>query len=366
MTSTAPKKIPPLPIIRGIDRVRAVLANLYRTLVPGHVALLELQVAGFLSQAISTAAELGIADELAAGPRTATQLARAVEVDEDGLCRLMRLLVSYNVFAQRRDGSYTLTRMGAALRSDAEVTLRDVSRFFGSPFHRNHWSHLSDAVRTGEAVGPAVDGASFFEYAATNREVGDLFDRAMTSISTMSTDPLLAAYDFSRFGTLVDVGGGQGSLLTEILHRYPAARGILFDLPTVVDDLTADLAAQGLAQRCEVEGGSFFEQVPPGGDAYLLKHVVHDWSDDRAEQILRAVRLAMNRSATLLVIELVLPEHRRPHPGKFIDLEMLVNTEGGHERTESQFRDLLARAGFTLTRTVPTAAPDCVLEARAR
>ncbi|WP_336083213.1 methyltransferase [Nocardia sp. SSK8] len=362
MTSTAPK-LPPLPVLRALDRVRDLLGGLYRRLVPGHIALLELQIAGFLSQAISAAADLGIADELDAGPRTASQLARALDVDEEGLRRLMRLLVSYQVFGQRRDGAYTLTRMGTALRSDAEVTLRDVARFFGSPFHRSHWSHLSDAVRTGEAVGPAIDGASFFEYAATHREIGDLFDRAMSSVGTLSIEPLLAAYDFGRFDALVDVGGGQGNLLAEILRRHPAAHGTVFDLPGVVDDLTAELAEAGLAARCTVESGSFFEEVPAGADAYLLKHIVHDWSDERAEQILRTVRRAMAPSATLLLIELVLPEHDRPHPGKFIDLEMLVNTDGGHERTETQFRDLLARSGFTLTRTVPTAAPDCVLEA---
>ncbi|MET9213730.1 MULTISPECIES: methyltransferase [unclassified Nocardia] len=363
MTSTAPKKLPPLPVLRAIERVRDALGTLHRKLVPGHIALLELQIAGFLSQAISAAAELGIADELAEGPRTPAKLAGALGIDEGGLRRLMRLLVSFGVFAQRRDGSYELTRLGDALRSDAEVTLRDLSRFFGSPYHRNHWTHLTDAVRTGEAVGQALDGASFFEYAAVNREVGELFDNAMTSVSTLAIEPLLAAYDFGRFGTLIDVGGGRGSLLTEILGRYPAAQGIVFDLPNVVDDLTADLEAAGLGQRCTVESGSFFEEVPQGGDVYLLKHIVHDWSDAQAEQILRTVRAAMRPTSTLLLLELVLPDHQRPHPGKFIDLEMLVNTEGGHERTEAEFRALLARSGFTLVRTVETAAPDCVLEA---
>ncbi|MFD6400372.1 methyltransferase [Nocardia sp. NPDC060249] len=363
MTSTAPKKLPPLPLLRVIDRVRDTLAGLHRALVPGHIALLELQVAGFLSQAISAAAELGVADELADGPRTAKQLAAAIEVDEEGLRRLMVLLVSYGIFDQRRDGRYALTRIGNALRSDAEVTLRDLCRFFGSPFHRNHWTHLTDAVRTGEAVGRDLDGASFFEYAAEHREIGELFDNAMTSISTLALEPLLAAYDFGQFGTLVDVGGGRGSLLIEILGRYPAATGVVFDLPSVRDDLTADLAAAGLAHRCAAEAGSFFESVPQGGDVYLLKHILHDWSDAQAEQILRTVRAAMSPRATLLVVELVLPEHGRPHPAKFIDLEMLVNTEGGHERTEAQFRELLARSGFTLARTVETAAPDRVLEA---
>ncbi|MFD6452054.1 methyltransferase [Nocardia sp. NPDC060220] len=366
MTSTALKKPPPTPVLRAVERVRDALSALHRRLVPGHIALLELQIAGFLSQAISAAAELGIADELARGRRGAAELAAAVGADEGGVRRLMRLLVSFGVFAQHRDGSYGLTRMGESLRSDGEVTLRDTSLFFGSPFHRNHWTHLTDAVRTGEAVGPALDGASFFEYAATHREIGDLFDRAMTSISTLSIEPLLAAYDFGQFGTLVDVGGGRGSLLVEILDRYPDAEGIVFDLPDVVANLDSELTAHGLAGRCAAREGSFFDEVPAGGDVYLLKHILHDWSDAKAEQILRTIHAAMDPSARLLVIELVLPDHQRPHPGKFIDLEMLVNTDGGHERTEAQFRELLARGGFTLLRTVPTAAPDCVLDARPR
>ncbi|MFC9966263.1 methyltransferase [Nocardia ignorata] len=360
------KKLPPIPVVHAFDRVRDALARLHRRLVPGHIALLELQFAGFLSQAISTAAELGIADQLADGPRTSAQLASALEVDEDGLRRLLRLLVSYEVFAQRRDGRYALTRIGEALRGDAAVTMREVARFFGSPYHRNHWTHLGDAVRTGEAVGQALEGASFFEYAARNRAVGDLFDRAMTSIGTLSIEPLLAASDFGRFDTVVDVGGGRGSLLVEILRRHPSTTGVVFDLPGVVEDLSSDLAAAGLGRRCTVEAGSFFEAVPAGADAYLLKNIVHDWSDEHAERILRTVRAAMGPAATLLVIELVLPEHHRPHPGKFVDLEMLVNTEGGHERTEAEFRALLDRSGFTLTRTVETVAPVCVLEAVAR
>ncbi|MFC4127536.1 methyltransferase [Nocardia rhizosphaerae] len=366
MTSTAPKKLPPTPVLRTVERIRNGLGALQRKLVPGHIALLELQMAGFLSQAISAAAELGIADELAGGRRSAGELAAAVGADEDGVRRLMRLLVSFGVFARHRDGTYALTRMSSALRSDGEVTMRDAARFFGSPFHRNHWTHLTDAIRTGESVGPALDGAGFFEYVATHREIGDLFDSAMTSVATLSIGPILAAYDFSRFATLVDVGGGHGSLLVEILDRNETAKGIVFDLPDVVEHLDAEFATRGLTGRCTAQAGSFFTEVPRGGDAYLLKHVLHDWSDEKAEQILRTVKAAMDPAARLLVIELVLPEHQRPHPGNFIDLEMLINTDGGLERTETQFRELLARSGFTLLRTVPTAAPESVLEARPR
>ncbi|WP_067692067.1 methyltransferase [Nocardia jejuensis] len=362
MASESPK-LPPLPLLRALGMFRDALAALHRRLVPGHIALLEMQMTGFLAQAIPAAAQLGIADALAEGPRQPEDLARAIGADEDALRRLMRLLVSFDIFRERRDGSYELNSISQALRSEAPVTLRDLFLFFGSGYHRTHWTHLADAVRTGQPVGPAVDGASFFEYTAEHRDIGDLFDNAMTSISTLSVDPLLAAYDFGRFGTLVDLGGGQGSLLVDILRRTEAARGIVFDLPEVVKELSAHFEQVGLGDRLSVEAGSFFEAVPGGGDAYILKHIVHDWSDAEAERILRTVRAAMKPDATLLVIEIVIPKHGRPHPGKFIDLEMLINTTG-RERSETDFGNLLARAGFALTRVVSTAAPDCVLEAR--
>ncbi|NNH74284.1 hydroxyneurosporene methyltransferase [Nocardia uniformis] len=355
-------KLPPLPLLRALGLFRDGLAALHRRLIPGHIALLEMQMTGFLAQAINAAAQLGIADALADGPKKPAELARVLDVDEDGLRRLMRLLLSFDVFAERRDGSYALNGISRALSSDAPITLRDMLLFFGSDYHRNHWTHLADAVRTGSAVGPALEGATFFEYAATHREFGDLFDRAMSSIGTLSIDPLLAAYDFGRYRTLVDLGAGQGNLLTAILRRTQSTRGVIFDLPEVVAPLPAELARLGLADRCTVETGSFFESVPKGGDGYILKHIVHDWTDAEAERLLRTVHAAMDPSSTLLIIEMVLPEHHRPHASKFIDLEMLVNA-GGRERSESDYRNLLARSGFTLHRTISTAAPDCILEA---
>ncbi|MFD0362973.1 methyltransferase [Nocardia sp. GCM10030253] len=356
-------KIPPQALLRVIEFVRNSMAGLHRRLVPGHIALLEMVVAGFLTQAIHAAATLGVADALADGPRSGAELARATGANEDALHRLLRLLISHGIFARRSDGKYTLTPMAQALRWDANVSLRDTVLFFGSTMHRNHWTHLVDAVRTGETVGTDLDGMSFFDYMQKDREVGELFDRAMTSISTLSIEPLFAAYDFAQFGTIVDVGGGEGTLLTEILTRTTTPRGILFDLPEVIAPAPARIAELGLTDRCTVEGGSFFEKVPKGADAYILKHIIHDWPDDKAAQILHTLREHMPNDATLILIELVLPEDDRPHPGKIIDLEMLVNA-GGRERTESQYRDFLAESGFTLLRRVPTAAPDNILEAR--
>ncbi|MFR9751583.1 methyltransferase [Nocardia sp. 004] len=356
-------RIPPLPLVQTVESIRNLLATAYRRLVPGHVALMELITAGWITQAIHAAAELGIADELTDGPRSNAELAAAVDADADALQRLLRLLISYGIFTKQRDGRYALTPMAEALRRDSPISLRDFALFIGSSVHRNRWSHLVDAVRTGEPVGERLDGVPFFEYMRRDPEFGDLFDHAMTSVGTMEMEPLLAAYDFGRYETLVDVGGGKGSMIIEILRRAPGSRGILFDLPDVVAAVPDRLAEIGLADRCTVATGSFFDSIPEGGDAYLLKRIVHDWAEPEAERILSALRAAMHPDARLLIIEMVVPEHTAPHPSKAIDLEMLVHP-GGRERTESEYREFLARHGFTLIERVPTVASLDILEAR--
>ncbi|MTE13247.1 methyltransferase [Nocardia aurantiaca] len=363
MASASPKA-PPLPIVRTLSLVRDGLAALQRRLMPGHIALLDISTAGYVTQAVAAAAELGIADALADRPKQPGELARALGVDEAALRRLMRFLISFAVFAQRGDGAYRLTRISRGLRGDAAVSLRDLFLVLGSELHRKHWSYLAESVRTGHGLWLELDGMPFFEYADAHPEVGDAFDRAMTSVSSLAAEPLQAAYDFGRYGSIVDIGGGRGSLLVDILRRHPSMRGTIFELPRVAGNLAEGLAEPGLSGRLTVETGDFFESVPKGADAYLLKHIIHDWSDEDAERILRTVRSAMETEARLLIIDIVLPDHQRPHPGKMTDLEMLVNTDGGRERTQTEFGDLLSRSGFVLTKVIPTAAPDCVIEAR--
>lgn len=355
-------RTPPHVVVRAVELIRYGVAVAYRKLVPGHIAVMELLAAGWLTQAIHAAAELGVADALADGPRTGAELAERIGADEDGLHRLLRLLIAHGIFARRRDGRYALTPMAKALRSDSAVSLRDAALFFGSALHRDHWSHLVDAVRTGKPVGQALHGMSFFEHVQANRQLGKLFDNAMTSIGTLSLGPLLAAYDFTRFDTVVDIGGGEGTLIAEILRGAPRSTGILFDLPEVAEAAAAHLAVRGVAERCTIERGSFFDTVPQGGDVYILKHILHDWPEQDAGRILGAVRAAMKPDARLVIVELVLPENHRPHPGKFVDLEMLVNV-GGRERTAAEYREFLARYGFTLQRVIPTVSPDNILEA---
>lgn len=359
-----PSRIPPARLVRTIDTARHHLARLHRRLVPPPVAMMEMVTDMWAAQAIVAAAELGIADALADGPLTAQELAAAVGADADAIRRLLRALISRDIFRQRRDGRYELTPLADTLRRDAEVPLGGWARWLGSRQHREHWSHLTDAIRTGRSVVPALRGKPAFEYLASEPELGEIFNQAMTAGSAMSIGPVIAAYDFSPFATIVDVGGGHGRLLSEILAATPTARGVLFDLPQVVAGAPAVITERGVADRITISEGSFFESVPADGDAYVLKSVIHDWPDDDAVRILRNVRDAAQTGSHLLLIEFVVPEHHREFVGNWLDLEMLLALDA-RERSAAEFERLFHRAGYRLQRVVPTASPFSVLEAKA-
>lgn len=326
--------------------------------------MLELIFSAWVAQGITVAAELGVADALADGPLPIDELARRVEADPDALGRLLRALIGEGIFKQRRDGRYALNPLADALRRDAPVSVAGMARFVGSPEHREHWSHLATAVRTGDAVVPALRGKPSFEYLLEEPRLSGIFNDAMTSISELAIAPVLAAYDFTPYPTIVDVGGGHGRLLAAILAATPASRGVLYDLPSVVDGAPALLQEHGVADRVRIEGGSFFEAAPGGGDLYVLKSIIHDWPDDEAVTILGNVRAAVAAGTTLALVEAVIPAHQRAFPGKWTDLEMLVNL-AARERTADEYRAVLQRAGFRMTRVVPTASPFSVVEAKA-
>jgi hypothetical protein len=233
----------------------------------------------------------------------------------------------------------------------------------GDPAQWEHWGSLLHSVKTGEPAPIKLRGTTFFEYLDTNPELAAVFNDAMTSMSAMSTDPVLAVFDFSGFRRIVDVGGGHGSLLAAVLQSAPDAHGVLFDLPSVVEEAPPVLDAAGVGDRCTVSAGSFIDAVPEGGDAYLLKTIIHDWDEETALLILRNVRAAMGPQAKLLLLEMVLPQHASSHFGTMLDLEMLA-IAGGKERTSSEYSNLLARAGFRLERVVETAGPLSIVEAR--
>jgi hypothetical protein len=359
---TAAVKVPPARVVRFVERVRSGLSQLSDRMVPPPIAMLELVLGTWVSQAIQVAAALGIADALAGGPLRATELAKRVDADPDGVDRLMRALVSRGVFRRHRDGRYALNALGETLRSDVGSPMRAAGLFYGSRQQREHWTHLLDAVKTGRPVVESLRGKEFFDYLSDDVEFAGLFNDAMTGMSEMTVQPAVAAYDFTRYATIVDVGGGHGRLLSAILGATPSARGVLYDLPDVVANAPKLLAEFGLTDRVDVQGGSFFEAVPGGGDAYVMKHIIHDWADEQALTILRNIRAAIKPGATLLLLEFVIPDDDGDFIGKWVDLEMLVQA-GGRERTAEQYRSLLAKAGFRMTGVVQTASPISVVEA---
>jgi SAM-dependent methyltransferase len=329
--------------------------------VSAPIELIKLVRAGRVAQSLNVAASLGVADQLAAGPRRADEVADAVGAHPGALHRLMRLLADHDVFTELDGGRFALTRVGELLRSDTYGSMRGVVMLLESPFLREAWTNLIDAVRTGEAAFDSTHGQPVFDYLRDHPDAARVFDQAMIGASRQMIAALLDVYDFGGFRTVVDVGGGNGALLAEILARNPGTRGILLELPNVATHATGLLTARGVADRCEVVEGDFFRSVPGGGDAYVLTQVIHDWDDEAALKILANCRAAMSDDARLLLGEAVLPEGPEPSLAKVIDMEMLVI--GGRERTEAELRALLSQAGLRMVRVVPSAGPHSLVEA---
>lgn len=315
-----------------------------------------------VSQAIYVAVTLGIPDLLRDGPRTSADLAAATESDPGALHRLLRALASVDVLHQDGAG-FTLTGMGQCLCSDAPEPVGGWAALIGRPYFWTAWGALIDSVRTGENAMRRVTGVGPWEYRAERPDERAIFDRAMTDLSRRVTSALLEAYDFSRFSTVVDVGGGQGALLAAILGANPGLRGVLFDLPGVIGPAEGILEAAGVADRCTLSGGDFFEAVPAGGDAYVMRAILHDWEDPEAIAILRRIRAVIPGHGALLVLERELGDPNENPEAKFSDLNMLV-MPGGRERTVEEFAGLFGRAGFELVGTTPAGGAMSVIEAR--
>jgi SAM-dependent methyltransferase len=316
----------------------------------------------WISQAVGVAARLGVADHLANGPRTCEELAREVGADPKALYRVMRLLASIGVFSQPASGSFELTALGDTLRSDTPGSVRNFAITETAPGHWLPWGRLEESVRTGQPVARAALGMELFEWYGQNSEEAGFFNAAMGNLSALAADELVRVFDFSAVRKVVDVGGSHGVLLTSILRANPATHGILFDLPHVIATAGEGIAAQGLSERCDLKSGDFFEAVPEGGDLHLLKQILHDWDDEQAMQLLRNCHRSLAPGGTVLIVEMVIPSDNQPNLGKAMDLNMLVLL-GGRERTEEEFRHLLSRAGFRLTRVIQTHSPFNVIEA---
>jgi len=316
----------------------------------------------WVSQMIYVAAKLDLAGLLRDGPRTADDLAQATGMHARSLYRLLRGLAGLGIFAETAPRTFTMTPLSETLLDGVPGSQRAMAIMTGEE-HYVSWSELLYCVKTGKTGFEKIYHKLPFDYLAEHPEQAANFDAAMTSVHGQETPAMLAAYDFSAIKVLADVGGGNGSLISATLQKHTQLKGILYDLPHVIERSQKNLAAAGLAERCQCIPGSFFEQIPTGADAYLMRHIIHDWDDPESITILKNVRKAMgdNTSARLLVLESVIPPGNDPMFGKLLDLNMLV-IPGGLERTESEYRALYAAAGFRLNRIVPTTTEVSVIE----
>jgi len=315
----------------------------------------------WLTQMLYVAAKLELADRLSDRPRLVSELALETGVHEPSLFRLLRGLASLGVFAESDAGRFQMTDMAEYLRKDHPHSVQASVLMMGGTQYQA-WGELLHSVQTGKTGFEKLHGEPLFDFLGKHPEEAANFDRAMVSIHGRETASIIAAYDLSTANHIIDLGGGNGSQLCEILAANPRANGIVFDLPHVVERAKISIESAGLSDRCRTAGGSFFEAVPAGGDLYLLRHIIHDWDDDQSHTILRAVRKVIPATGKLLIIETVIPPGNDPSFAKLLDITMLT-IPGGKERTETEYRDLLATTSFRLNRIVTTDAHVDVIEA---
>lgn len=325
--------------------------------------LMQIATGHFVAAALYGVLSTGIPDLLKSGSKSVAELAALAGVHEGALYRVMRALSAAGVFTENPARTFSLTSVSEPLCKDVPNSVRQMALWLTLPFHFEVYGELSHSLRTGETVAEKLYGLPCFDYIAQNKEVNDAFNDAMTEFSANVIPAVLEAYDFGGLSgkTLVDIAGGHGKVLTEILKKHPGVRGILFDLDHVAKGAVPRIESEGLSSRCAVAHGDFFKSVP-SGDAYIMKHIIHDWDDVHSLTILKNIHAAAAPGASLFLIEAAMAPGNEPHFAKVVDLEMML-LPGGCERTEREYRDLLAQAGFKLTKVVKTKSPLDLLEA---
>lgn len=329
-------------------------------IVPPHVAMLQLLAGQWISSAVSCVARFGIPDLVEAGPLSAEELASCLGANPPALYRLLRATASVGVLSEGPDGKFSQTTLSAVLRRDASPGLRDWAIFFGEEYQLRGWAELDYCVRTGQPALQKIYGKHVFEYLQEHAQQGATFHGAMTNLSSIESPAVAEVCDFEGLHSVVDVAGGHGLLLATILQRNPHMKGTLYDTPVVIEGAKSG-PLEPVMGRCRLASGDMFSSVPAGADAYLMKYIIHDWPDELCIKILQHCRKGVNPGGKLMVVDYVIKAGNTIDPGKFMDLEMLI-FPSGRERTEPQFRELLAAAGWRLTRVIPTSSTLSVVE----
>ena len=314
------------------------------------------------AKALQVAAELGIADLVAEKFRTADQLSKIVGVQADSLYRLLRALASLGIFKEGDDGRFENTSLSEVLRADVPGSVKDYVINAPDDAYLLSWTKFMDVVRTGKPSFKDVNGCDQWEYFRRHPDMGERFNKGIAARASQVTSALLKSYDFSQFKTLIDVGGGLGTVLASILNKFPQLHGCLYDQRSVIEGAKSFLEAQGVISRCNLISGDFFESVPKDFDAYLMKSIIHDWEDEKALAILKNCRASINKNGKLLIIDAVISRDNAPHSAKWKDLMMMV-IYGSRERTEQEFQNLLRDSGFKLKQVIALPLPDALIEA---
>lgn len=329
--------------------------------VPPQAIIMQIANGTMVTQALGVVAKLGIADMIEDGDCDVEKLAFASGSDRSSLYRILRSLASVGVFTETSRAKFAHTPVSSLLLSDIEGSMRSMAIFMAEPWHYNVWGNMLHSAKTGGTAWKATYGEEVFDWFQKHPAESEIFNKAMTDMSASVAPALVAAYDFSGISVLADIAGGHGFLLSQILKANPGLKGILFDMDHVIEGSAAMLSKNGVADRVNVVSGDFFREVP-AADAYIMKHIIHDWDDQRSIAIMQNIHTAMTEDGKLLLLEMVVPEGNEPHPSKILDLAMLA-LPGGLERTAAEYEELFDRSGFKLNRIVPTMSPFSVIEA---
>jgi hypothetical protein len=356
------RKLPPVWFIKILNSFRYGLLYLNRSIFPGNIVLYEHFQYLWLLPCIRIAAELNIAGILKDQPRTISELASLTGSNPEYLFRIMRALTGNGIFKLKKDGRYVNSSMSKAL-IDGKGSLRYMIMQHLGNFNWGTFNELIHAVRTGNDAVTKVYGKGIYDYLSEHPDESELFTRSMSNLSELSIEPILSAYDFSKYGILADIGGGEGLLLSAIIHEYPGLKGILFDRKESITKAESIFIKFGVKEKIKTIPGDFFESAPDGADVYLLKNILHNWSDEDCVRILNIIKKILPDKGKILIMEMVINEDNKPSFSKLIDIQMMVFMKGGKERTRSEYETILTNAGFRINKIIPTIAPISIIEA---